>query len=138
MNYDSIHAIIRKKGDITVYDIRFYEKADGSSEVWDFMEELRIKANVSKDARIQLNQIRLYIQLLADNGTHLPEVITKHLVDDIWELRPGKNRVLYFYFEDDTFVLLHHFRKKTKKTPKAEIEKARREINDYVERMGAK
>lgn len=121
-----------------MYDIRFYEKADGSSEVWDFMEELRIKANVSKDARIQLNQIRLYIQLLADNGTHLPEVITKHLVDDIWELRPGKNRVLYFYFEDDTFVLLHHFRKKTKKTPKAEIEKARREINDYVERMGAK
>ena len=121
-----------------MYNIEFYEKADGSSDVWDFMEALRIKADGNKAARIQLNQIRLYIQLLADNGTLLPENITKHIVDNIWELRPGNNRVLYFSFQKDTFVLLHHFRKKTKKTPKAEIEKARREINDYVERMGSK
>ena len=54
--------------------------------------------------------------------------ITKHLEDEIWELRPGFNRVLYFYFENNTFVLLHIFRKKT---PKSEIEKAHKECNDY-------
>ena len=49
--------------------------------------------------------------------------ITKHLESEIWELRPGFNRVLYFYFENNTFVLLHMFRKKTQKTPKSEIKK---------------
>ena len=71
----------------------------------------------------------MYIQSLEDNGTRLNENITKHLDDDIWELRPGNNRVLYlylyFYFKDDTFVLLHQFRKKTQKTPKREIERAK-------------
>ena len=99
-----------------MYNIEFYEDANGHSELWDFLEELRLKAATNKDARIQLKQISLYIQLLEDNGTRLNENITKHLDDDIWELRPGNNRVLYFYFKDDTFVLLHQFRKKTQKT----------------------
>lgn len=38
----------------------------------------------------------MYIQILEDNGTRLNEIITKHLDDDIWELRPGNNCVLYF------------------------------------------
>ena len=100
-----------------MYNIEFYEDANGHSELWDFLEELRLKAATNKDARIQLKQISLYIQFLEDNGTRLNENITKHLDDDIWELRPGNNRVLYFYFKDDTFVLLHQFRKKTQKTP---------------------
>ena len=82
-------------------------------------------------------QISLYIQLLEDNGTRLNENITKHLDDDIWELRPGNNRVLYFYFKDDTFVLLHQFRKKTQKTPKREIERAKAERDDYLRRKEA-
>ena len=79
----------------------------------------------------------LYIQLLEDNGTRLNENITKHLDGDIWELRPGNNRVLYFYFKDDTFVLLHQFRKKTQKTPKREIERAKAERYDYLRRKEA-
>jgi phage-related protein len=54
------------------------------------------------------------------------------------ELRPGFNRVLYFYFENNTFVLLHMFRKKTQKTPKTEMEKAHKECNDYKIRNGGK
>ena len=95
-----------------MYNIEFYEDSNGKSELWEFLESLRIKAATNKDARIQYKQISLYIQLLEDNGTRLNENITKHLDDDIWELRPGNNRVLYFYFKDDTFVLLHQFRKK--------------------------
>ena len=79
----------------------------------------------------------MYIQLLEDNGTRLNENITKHLDDDIWELRPGNNRVLYFYFQNDTFVLLHQFRKKTQKTPKREIERAKAERDDYLTRKEA-
>ncbi len=117
-----------------MYRVEFYETADGKSELWNFLEELRMKAVTSKDARIQHKQISLYIQLLQDNGTHLNEKITKHLEDGIWELRPGYNRIFYFFFENDTFVLLHHFRKKSQKTPKREIEKAKSERSDYLAR----
>ena len=117
--------------------VMFYETADGRSELWDFLEELRMKAATNKDARIQHKQITLYIQLLQENGTRLNENITKHLEDGIWELRPGNNRVFYFFFENDTFVLLHHFRKKSQKTPKREIEKAKNERADYIARKEA-
>ena len=120
-----------------MYTVMFYETADGRSELWDFPEELRMKAATNKDARIQHKQITLYIQLLQENGTRLNENITKHLEDGIWELRPGNNRVFYFFFENDTFVLLHHFRKKSQKTPKREIEKAKNERADYIARKEA-
>ena len=120
-----------------MYTVMFYETADGRSELWDFLEELRMKAATNKDARIQHKLITLYIQLLQENGTRLNENITKHLEDGIWELRPGNNRVFYFFFENDTFVLLHHFRKKSQKTPKREIEKAKNERADYIARKEA-
>ena len=110
-----------------MYTVEFYEKADGNSELWDFLEALRNKAATNKDARIQYKQISLYIELLQSKGTRLPDNITKHLEEDIWELRPGNNRVFYFYFQENTFVLLHQFRKKSQKTPKREIEKAKAE-----------
>ena len=117
-----------------MFNIEFYEKANGQSDLWDFLEELRQKAPSDKNARIQFNQISLHIQLLAENGTHLPANITKHISEDIWELRPGNNRVLYFYHMDDTLVLLHHFRKKTQKTPLREIEQAKAKRDDYLSR----
>lgn len=120
-----------------MYTIEFYENADGISELWDFLEDLRIKASKNKDARIQYRQISLYIQLLQDNGTRLNDQITKYIEDGIWELRPGNNRIFYFFYEDSTFVLLHQFRKKTQKTPKREIIKAKAERADYLGRKEA-
>ncbi len=119
------------------YTVEFYEKKNGKSEIWDFLENLRLKAKTNKDARIQYRQISLYIQLLQDNGTHLPDNITKHIEDNIWELRPGNNRVFYFFFDNNTFVLLHAFRKKTQKTPRKEIERAKSERDDYLAQKGA-
>ena len=119
-----------------MFNIEFYTDADGTSELWNFLDDLQKKALTSKDARIQHKQITQYIQLLADHGTRLGDNITKHLDDDIWELRPGNNRVLYFYHKDDTYVLLHHFRKKTQKTPRREIEKAKAERDNWISRKG--
>ena len=72
--------------------------------------------------------------MLADHGTRLGEKITKHIEDGIWELRPGNNRVFYFYYKDNTFVLLHQFRKKSQKTLRKEIEKAKAERDDWLSR----
>ena len=117
-----------------MYTIEFYEKANGDCAVWEFLETLRVKSGTNKDARIQFKQISMYIELLKTNGTHLSENITKHLEEDIWELRPGNNRVFYFCVEDNRFVLLHQFRKKSQKTPRREIEQAKAERNDYLAR----
>ena len=117
-----------------MYRVEFYETQDRDSQIWDFLEDLRLKAAVSKDARIQHKQASLYIALLKQNGTRLNENNTKHIEDDIWELRPGNNRVFYFFFRDNIYVLLHQFRKKSQKTPKHEIEKAKRERDDYISR----
>ena len=38
------------------------------------------------------------------------------------------------FYEDDKFIVLDHFVKKTQKTPKREIEKAIRNLSDYRER----
>lgn len=139
MTYDSFHAIIKmdmilRIGDNMAYKIIFYENREGKSEIWDFLEQLRITSSSSKDARIQFNQATLYIQLLQENGTRLPNNITKHIDEDIWELRPGGNRIFYFSFSHNTIVLLHSFRKKTQKTPRREIEKAKSERDDFISR----
>lgn len=117
-----------------MYGIEFYETEDGKCPIWDFLEALRLKAPTNKDARIQHKQASLYIELLQQNGTHMNAEITKHLDDGIWELRPGNNRVFYFFYQNDTYVLLHQFRKKSQKTPKREIEKAKAERIDYLRR----
>ncbi len=117
-----------------MYNISFYHTEDGYSDVESFLDELESKALTNKDARIQYKQVLQYIQFLSDHGTMLGDNITKHLTEDIWELRPGKNRLLFFFFVDNTYVLLHHFRKKTQKTPRREIEKAISERNDWINR----
>lgn len=118
------------------YNIIFYEKENGESEIWNFLETLRYKSKNNKDARIQYKQITLYIELLQNNGTKLPNTITKHIQENIWELRPGDNRIFYFCCDDNNFVLLHSFRKKTQKTPGREIKKAKSERDDYLTRKG--
>lgn len=89
-----------------MYEIEFYETEDGKCPIWDFLEALRLKAPTNKDARIQHKQASLYIELLQQNGTHMNAEITKHLDDDIWELRPGNNRVFYFSIK---IILMYYF-----------------------------
>ena len=117
-----------------MFNIEFYEDTNGNSELWNFLDSLQKKATTNKDARIQHKRIVQYIQLLEDHGTRLGDNITKHIDEDIWELRPGNNRILYFFKKDDTYVLLHHFRKKTQRTPTREITRAKAERDDWLSR----
>ena len=51
-----------------------------------------------------------------------------------WVVTPETALQGYFFYQNDTYVLLHQFRKKSQKTPKREIEKAKAERNDYLRR----
>lgn len=121
-----------------MFEVVFYEDKNGKSELYDQLIDLASKSETIKDCRIQLKQITLYIDLLKQAGMRLPKKVTKHIKDEIWELRPGNNRIMFFYHIQNTFVLLHMFRKQTQKTPTREIEKAFNEMNDYKARHGGK
>ena len=117
-----------------MYEIIFYCDKNGNTPVLDYMRELG--TNKSKDSRIKLTKIRDYVKALSVNGTLLPETYIKHLDGEIWELRPIRDRILFAAWIDDSFVLLHCFMKQTQKTPKREIDKAKRELADFIERSG--
>lgn len=78
------------------------------------------------------------ISRLEKNGTELREPFSKHLENGIFELRASfssnTSRVLYFFFTGRAIILTNGFIKKTQKTPRSEIEKAKRYRIDYIER----
>lgn len=120
-----------------MYRIIFYESASGVREVEDYILDLKKKADKgNKDAKIRFNKIAAYIDVLEEIGTWMGEPFTKHLSEDIWELRPLNDRILYSFFDGDSFILLSSFKKTTRKTPTREIDKAKRRLKEYKERKG--
>ena len=117
-----------------MYEVEFYYDRHGKSEIVDFLDGLQHKAQKSKTDRINREKILAYIGALAKYGTRLGKPYTKHIDGDIWELRPLGNRIFFFYWKNNRFVLLHHFVKKTQKTPLKEIDKAKNNHKDFVER----
>lgn len=117
-----------------MYEIIFYEDKNGNSDVVSFIKELGEKSQTDKASRINFNKIVAYLDVLQEMGTRVREPVTKHLDGEIWELRPLKNRFLYAFYKDNKFVMLHHFMKKTQKTPRRELETAKRRLKDFIER----
>lgn len=115
-----------------MHKIYFYKDANGNEPVKEYMYELSQKSG--KDSRIKLAKILNYIDVLEAYGKQVGEPYIKHLEGDIWELRPVRDRILFVGWHDNSFVLLHVFQKATRKTPKREIEKAKRELKDLKER----
>ncbi len=117
-----------------MYEIIFYHSRSGKFEIEDYLDELGQKAKTSKTDRIKRIKILSYLSALAQYGTRIGQPIVKHIEGSIWELRPLNNRILFFYWKDNKFVLLHHFIKKSQKTPQREIEQARLKLKDFLER----
>ena len=115
-----------------MYEIHFYKDRSGKEPVADYLKELAAKTD--KDSRIKRDKFNDYIEMLSVYGTLAGEPYIKHLSGDIWELRPLRDRVLFAAWVNGGFILLHHFMKKTQKTPIREILKAKRELADMIER----
>ena len=111
------------------FEVIFYRKENGEEPAKDFLTNLEPKMR-AKIARA--------ISRLEKNGTELREPFSKHLEDGIFELRAtfssNISRVLYFFFTGRTAILTNGFIKKTQKTPRQEIEKAKRYRDDYINR----
>lgn len=112
-------------------EILHYTLPSGRVPVEDYLDGLDIK--------LRAKTLRT-ILLLQKYGPMLREPESKHLSDGIFELRTtfGGNtgRVLYFFFHEGKVVITHGFVKKSRKTPKEEIDRAKRYRADYLERFG--
>jgi phage-related protein len=116
-------------------EVYFYEDEDGNSPIHEYIHSLSQKTD--KDSRINLKKIQDYIRMLREYGKTMGEPYIKHLDGDIWELRPIRGRIFFASWLGGDFILLHYFQfKKTQKTPKSEIDKAKRNLKDIRERSG--
>ena len=117
-----------------MFKIQIFTDAQGNQPIKEYLAGLTGKSD--KDSRIKLNKIDYCFQALREYGTRAGEPIVKHIRGDIWELRPLRDRFFFFRWKGDTFILLHHYVKKTQKTPQREIEQAERNLKDFMERIG--
>lgn len=115
-----------------MYEIELYRTQSGRSPVEEYMKELTDKNKILEIAKIENYEKRLKEYGMTVNNSY-PETIRK-LRDDIYELRPGNNRIFFFYYTGEKFVLLHAYRKHSKKAPPSEIENAIKEMKDYKRR----
>ena len=117
-----------------MFEIYFYRDRKGNEPVKQHLDKLEEKSIKSKDSRVKYNKILQYLKILRTYGTMAGEPYMKHIEGDIWELRPLRDRILFFGWKDNMFILLTCFMKSTQKTPRKEIEKAKRCMEDFIKR----
>lgn len=115
-----------------MYKIYFYKDKNGKQPILNHLKELGSKKD--KDSRIKVNKIGSYIKMLSTYGTAIKEPYVKHLEGEIWELRPLRDRILFAVWVNNSYILLHMFTKKTQKTPKREIDQAKNNLKELIER----
>ena len=103
------------------FTVDFFREEDGSKRVGIFIRSLplKLKAKVVGD-----------LNLLEEYGSMAREPLSKHLEDGIFELRSKSGsdivRILYFFELDKIIIATNGFVKKQQKTPRSEIELAKK------------
>jgi phage-related protein len=111
-------------------EIIFYRDETGKCPVEEFLDSLTGK---------QAQKVTWVLRLIEELD-HIPSSYLKNLVntDGIMEVRVklGTNifRILGFTLQQTTFVLTNGFQKKSRKTPRNEIDLAERRKQDYISR----
>lgn len=82
-----------------MFEIIFYKDKNGTSEIVNHLDELQESAKTSKDAKINREKILTYLSALSQYGTRIGKPIVKYLGDNLWELRPLRTRIFFFYLE---------------------------------------
>lgn len=112
------------------WEVKFYQKENGEVPVSDYIKSLPAKhqAKVTRE-----------IDLLENLGIWLQYPHTKDLEGDeykgLYELRikfsSNNMRIFYFLFDENKFIMVHGFTKKTDYTPKRELDIAKHRMEDY-------
>lgn len=112
------------------WTVLFYEDLRGRQPVKEWLDELGSRSPADQGAVLH------HIDLLAEFGVLLGEPYSRQLSGRLRELRAGSWRVTYFADPRRRFILLTSFRKRTRKTDRAQIREADRLMQDWLDRMG--
>lgn len=111
-------------GNKRVWNIVFYQDHRGQSPPLEFIDELQPREKA---------KVAVIFRLLEEFGLKLGMPHARRIEGRLWELRPGQNRLFYFSFTENRFVILHGFRKKSNQTPKKEIAIALARMRELLE-----
>lgn len=112
-----------------MFDVEFYALPDGTKPVVELLDSLDVKMRAKT----------LYgLSILEEYGNRLREPYLKPVEDGLFELRvkfaSDIARIFYFFVVGNRIVVTNGFVKKSMKTPKGEIDRARRYKEDYERR----
>ncbi|MDR3304896.1 MAG: type II toxin-antitoxin system RelE/ParE family toxin [Clostridiales Family XIII bacterium] len=109
-----------------MFDLEYYMLPSGEKPVETFLDGLDTKMRVKAFGSLEI---------LAEYGNTLREPYSKAISNGLFELRikfaGDTTRIFYFFYVKNTIVLTNGFVKKTKKTPKQELELALKYKADY-------
>ena len=115
------------------YEIEYVELENNRKPFEDFIFELTIRE------RAKIFETINYFLELKNSNLPIKEKLSKHLEDGIFELRSYLAekiaRTLYFYQKGAKIIITHGFVKKTQKTPRNEIKKAKELRDLYNKRL---
>ena len=83
-----------------------------TEEVDDYIASLDEHAMTNKEVKQQLKRLYYQLELLEQLGTRAPKKICRYLRDDLWELRPGDDRIIFFRLAKRYDRLAAHLLKK--------------------------
>ena len=109
-----------------MWNIVFYTDHRGKSPPLEFIEGL---------PTMEQAKIRNTLRLLKEFGTNLGMPHARPIRGKLWELRPGGARLFYFAYIEKQFVILHGYRKQSRKAPKREIEVAVQRMKDLLDEV---
>jgi len=114
------------------YEVEYVELENNEKPFEEFVLGLTLKE------RAKIFETINYFLELKNNDLSIKEKLSKHLEDGIFELRTYLSdniaRTLYFYQKGAKIIMTHGFIKKTRKSPRKEIEKAKALRKLYNER----
>jgi len=111
------------------FEVLFFEEDNGKVPVEEFLDDL--------DKKMRAKLVGL-IEILQESGNDLREPYSKYLGGNIFELRckvgSDISRVLYFFYHGGRIIMTNGFIKKSMKTPRQEIDRAKKYRKIYIKR----
>ena len=118
-----------------MYDLDFHIRPNGSCPYNEYVNGV-----FQSGAKREAARIRATVDRLKQSGSfELVKMQRAEKMNDVWQLRVGEHRVFYFWHGDTRrFVILNGFRKQSRKTPPAELQRAEALRAEHLKAGGEK
>ena len=104
-----------------MYPVVFHRRPNGAIPYEEYVRSVYHAGQKAEAARI-----RAFVERLRQEGSQrLVARRWAEKMNDVWQLRAGQHRVFYFWHsEAERYVMLNGFRKRSRRTPRRELERA--------------